>query len=225
MTAYTQQIEVILSALEMQYGKPAFYPSGDPFAELIRTILSQNTSDMNSRPAFTALSTRFKSWDYLIKIDTAELAMIIKQSGLGKVKARRIQQALSAILQKRNNLSLDFLSDMPSDEAREWLKDLPGVGEKTASCVLLFAFGKPVLPVDTHVYRLSKRLELLDSTVRPEQASKLLESIIPSEKVYEFHVLLITHGRKICKARRPLCQACVLRSLCPSVSFFTIISG
>lgn len=225
MTAYAKKIGVILSALEMQYGKPAFYPGGDPIAELIRTILSQNTSDRNSRPAFTALATRFKSWDYLIRIDTAELAMIIKQSGLGRVKARRIQQALSAILEKRNNLSLNFLADMPSDEAREWLKGLPGVGEKTASCVLLFALGKPVLPVDTHVYRLSKRLGLLDSAVRPEQASKLLESIVPSEKVYEFHVLLIAHGRKICKARRPLCQTCVLCSVCPSVSLFSIISG
>lgn len=218
------KIEAILSALEKEYGKSILNPSRDPLAELVRTILSQNTSDKNSKPAFSSLAVHLKSWDDLLKIETDELAMIIKQGGLGKVKARRIQQALSAIKQKRDNLSLDFLAEMPLDKARDWLKDLPGVGEKTASCILLFAFGKPALPVDTHVYRLSNRLGLLEPAIRPDQASRLLESIVPSEKVHEFHVLLISHGRKVCKARHPACRTCVLQSVCPSAPRFLVDS-
>jgi len=145
-----------------------------------------------------------------------EISHSIKAGGLGEVKARYIKQALEEIRRRQDGFELGFLKKLPVDEARDWLRQLPGVGMKTASCVLLFSLGMPALPVDTHVFRVAKRLELIDSKISAEKAHKLLEGLVPPQDVYQFHVLLIEHGRKICKAQRPRCNECVLRGLCSS---------
>ena len=128
----------------------------------------------------------------------------------------RIKAILQAIREKRGSLELDFLRDVPLAEAKAWLRELPGVGPKTAACVLLFSLGRPALPVDTHVYRVARRLGLIDSKVLVEQAHDLLEAKLLPVQVYEFHVYMVEHGRRTCIAQRPRCPQCVLREGCPS---------
>jgi endonuclease III len=212
------QIAAILDLLKQGYGSRQFQPSFEPIAELIQTILSQNTSDHNSRPAFRALKEAFPVWDSLLSAEVEEIAEPIKGGGLGLIKAQRLKQALKEIKSRRGKLDLQFLSDMSVQEARDWLRQLPGVGYKTANCVLLFALGKPALPVDTHIFRVSRRLELIDQKDSPDKAHLVLERLVPKEDVYEFHVLMIEHGRRTCIAQRPRCTQCILKEICPSYS-------
>lgn len=212
------QIKAILDLLKLRYGSREFHPSFEPLAELIQTILSQNTSDHNSRPAFKALRETFSSWDSLLAAEVEDIAEPIKGGGLGLIKSQRIQQALKEIKSRRGKLDLQFLNDMPVEEARDWLRQLPGVGYKTANCVLLFALGKPALPVDTHIFRVSRRLDLIDQKDTLDKAHRLLEVMVPREDIYEFHVLMIEHGRRTCIAQRPRCAQCVLKDICPSFS-------
>jgi endonuclease-3 len=214
-------IKTVIKLLRKQYGRRFLEPNCDPLGELVQTILSQNTSDVNSRPAFMNLITEFKDWENILTADIDAIARPISGGGLGKIKALRIQQSLKRIQEKRGKLDLCFLDDLAIPDARNWLKELPGVGNKTANCVLLFAFGKPALPVDTHIFRVSKRLELLEKKLDLEKAHEVLEKIVPAANVYEFHVLTIEHGRSTCKAQHPLCRICVLQSVCPSYAFFT----
>jgi endonuclease III len=209
-------IRQILILLEQQYGAFDLVPNQDPLAELVKTILSQNTSDSNSRPAFKALAAAFGNWDEVMNADTQTIAHTIKSAGLGQIKANRIQQALREIKLRRGTLQLDFLAGMPVPEARDWLKKLPGVGNKTANCVLLFALGKPALPVDTHIFRVAKRLKLIQEKASLDEAHQILECMIDPAVYYRFHVLIIEHGRKICIARHPRCSRCVLQNICPS---------
>jgi len=183
---------------------------------LVQTILSQNTSDTNSGRAFESLLNSFGSWDKVAGASIRQITGAIKSGGLGEVKAKYIKQALGEIKQRRGGFDLDFLRQLSLEEARNWLLALPGVGMKTASCVLLFSLGVPALPVDTHVFRVARRLGLLGLGVNVERAHRLLEKLVLANEVYEFHILLIEHGRKVCKARNPLCGQCVLCSLCPS---------
>ena len=206
----------VLKFLSVEYGKRQWRPRQSPISVLVQSILSQNTSDRNSGRAFEQLLTSFNGWEDIAGASLDKIADSIKAGGLGEVKARYIKQALEEVRRRRGGLELEFLREMAVDEAREWLKQLPGVGMKTASCVLLFSLGMPALPVDTHVFRVARRLGLVDPRVSVEQAHKLLEGIVPSEDVYQFHVLLIEHGRRICKAQRPRCSECMLRGLCPS---------
>ena len=206
--------------LEKQYGKRELKPHYDPVAELVQTILSQNTSDTNSRPAFTSLTTAFPTWEQVLQATPVELAETIRRGGLAQIKASRIQQSLLEIKRRKGTLDLAFLENIPISEARDWLMQLPGVGSKTASCVLLFALGKPALPVDTHIFRLSKRLGLINNNSSLKDAHIFLESVLPSDLVYEFHVLMIEHGRRICIARHPRCPECILNSMCPSKNIF-----
>jgi endonuclease III len=210
----------ILLLLEERYGKLTLLPTHEPLAELVKTILSQNTSDVNSRPAFQSLISTFGTWEKILTADTGLIAETIKRGGLAQIKAERIQKALQGIKQKRGTLHLDFLADMPVTEAREWLKDLPGVGNKTANCVLLFALGKPALPVDTHIFRVTKRLGLIRNKASLEEAHQSLEKQVNPQDIYEFHVLLIEHGRKTCIAQRPRCLECILKKICPSYKIF-----
>ena len=189
---------------------------GQPVAVLIQTILSQNTSDGNSGRAFASLMTSFASWDEMIEDSIQHIAGAIKCGGLSGVKAKYIQQALSEIKMRQGDFNLDFLKLLPLEEARDWLIELPGVGMKTASCVLLFGLGMPAMPVDTHVFRVARRLRLIDAKTSVGQAHRLLEKLVSAESIYPFHILLIEHGRKTCKARNPLCRDCVLRQTCPS---------
>jgi endonuclease-3 len=210
-------IDLVLERLRAQYGPPRPPQPNDPLAELIQTILSQNTSDANSGRAFEGLTDRFGSWEAIRGASTAEVADAIRSGGLAEVKAPRIKAALEEIHRRQGDLSLDVLRDLDVEEGRAYLTSLGGVGPKTAACVLLFALGKPALPVDTHVYRVSRRLGLIGPKVSAEQAHRDLERAVPAARVYDFHVLLIRHGRQICKAPRPRCSVCPLDEVCPKV--------
>ena len=218
-------IERILDLLIDEYGSHRWQPCHAPLSVLVQTILSQNTSDANSRRAFESLISAFSSWGNVAAADVDEIAVSIRVGGLGKIKARRIKQALGEIQQKRGELELGFLDKLPLAKAREWLRQLPGVGTKTANCVLLFSSGRPALPVDTHIFRVAKRLGLIDSKASIEQAHGLLESLMAPGDVYQFHVLMIEHGRSVCQAQRPQCPQCVLWELCPSYQKFMIKSA
>jgi endonuclease III len=214
-------IKTVLDLLQKQYGQRSSVPSHDPLSELVQTILSQNTSDINSRPAFKALKSTFGDWENILQARTSEIAEVIKSGGLAKIKAERIQQALQKIKERQGKIDLSVLNDLPVPEARQWLKGLPGVGNKTANCVLLFALGKPALPVDTHIYRVSGRLGLISKKTSLDEAHRLLEAIVPQTNIYEFHVLMIEHGRKACIAQRPRCPQCVLKMVCPGFKIYT----
>jgi endonuclease-3 len=183
-------------------------------AELILTILSQNTTDRNSGRAYRQLRATYATWEAVLQAPQAELYETIKVAGLGKLKAERIQRTLQAIQAQRGELSLDFLTDLGLAAARQWLLSIDGVGPKTAACVLLFALGMPALPVDTHVHRVARRLGLIGPKVGAERAHDLLEAALPAEAIYAFHVDLIQHGRRVCHARTPHCHACALSDLC-----------
>jgi len=213
----------VLKLLSGEYGEKRWRARRSPVAVLVQTILSQNTSDRNSERAFEQLLASFDGWERIADASVGRIREVIKAGGLGTVKARYIKQALEEVRRRQGGFELDFLRKLPLDEARDWLRQLPGVGMKTASVVLLFSLGLPALPVDTHVFRVAKRLGLIDSTVSVEKAHRLLDRLVPPQDIYKFHVLLIEHGRKICKAQRPRCRECVLGSLCPSYKKFTAI--
>ena len=218
-----QDIEQVLKLLSAEHGEKRWREGKSPVAVLVQTILSQNTSDRNSERAFGQLLASFNGWEEIADADVGQICEAIKAGGLGAVKARYIKQALEEIRRRQGGFELDFLRTLTLDEARDWLRQLPGVGMKTASVVLLFSLRMPALPVDTHVFRVAKRLGLINSKVSVEKAHRLLEGLVPPQDVYQFHVLLIEHGRKICKAQRPRCRECVLGSLCPSYGKFTAI--
>ena len=207
-------IAKIIDALVSEYGSRHWQPDDSPLNVLVQTILSQNTSDTNSKRAFRSLQAAFPSWEDVASANVSEIADAIRSGGLGEIKAGRIKQALADIQQRRGELELEFLKELPLDEARGWLTQLPGVGTKTANCVFLFSLGRPALPVDTHIHRVAKRLGLIDVKTTVEKAHKLLGSLVPPDKVYQFHVLMIEHGRKVCRAQRPRCAECVLRQRC-----------
>ncbi len=185
-------------------------------AELVLTILSQNTSDANSGRAFMRLLARFPTWEDVMLAPEEALAEAIAVGGLANRKAPTIKAALAQVLRRRGSFDLGFLKELPVPEAKAWLRSLPGVGPKTAACVLMFALGRPALPVDTHVHRVARRLGLTPAGVSPEKAHDILEALLAPDEVYPFHVLLIKHGRRLCRAQRPLCPQCPLRDLCPS---------
>jgi endonuclease III len=210
----------LIDILEKAYGPRLLVPHGDPLGELVQTILSQNTSDANSRPAYRALRRAFPGWEQLLEATPESIAIPIKSGGLAMIKARRIKEALQAILTQTGRLDLDFLKDWPAEKGLAWLKSLKGVGDKTASCVLLFALGKPALPVDTHIFRISKRLGLIPAKANPAEAHLLLIGQVPQDRLYPFHVLMIEHGRRVCHSQKPRCPDCVLGPSCPSSNSF-----
>ena len=207
----------VLARLRAHYGSPAPRRSDGALAELVQTILSQNTSDVNTERAFASLWSRFGDWDAILAAPTPAVADAIRSGGLAEIKAPRIKGVLAAIKDDRGELSLEFLAELPLEEARTYLTSLGGVGPKTAACVLLFALGMPALPVDTHVHRVSKRLGLIGERISAEAAHRLLEAAIPPAEMFDAHMLLIRHGRVICKALRPRCETCPLEDVCPKV--------
>jgi len=209
-------IAEIVQLLSKEYGSITWRSRTDPLSELIVTILSQNTSDHNSRRAFDSLLSRFGSWEAVAGGRVEDIAEAIKLGGLARVKAPRIKEILEQIQAQRGSLDLMFLKKMPVARAKAWLQDLPGVGPKTAACVLLFSLGKPVLPVDTHIHRVAQRLGLIDSRVSAEKAHEILGDMVPARDVYLFHILMIEHGRRVCKAQHPRCRECVLLKGCPT---------
>ena len=206
--------------LARQYGPVEWAPRYDPISELVNTILSQHTSDINSERAFRNLRKRFESFETVAAVDVKEIEEVIRPAGLFRIKASRIKAVLNDILDEVGSLDLSFLSEMPLDDAKIWLRKLNGIGPKTAAIILCFAFGMPAMPVDTHIYRISKRLGFIGSKVSADQAHEILESQVPSENVFAFHMYLISHGRQVCKALRPRCDKCVLAWGCPSSGKF-----
>jgi len=208
-------VERIIEVLEREYGKLEWHPDGKPLAGLVRTILSQNTSDANSKRAFNMLVSTFGSWESVASAPVGDIAYAIREGGLSKIKAPRIKDTLNQIKKEQGHIGLDYLGSLSISEAKDYLLGLPGVGEKTANCVLLFSLGKPCLPVDTHVFRVAKRLGLIDANVSIKKAHYLLQQQLPPSKVYQFHIHMIEHGRKVCHARNPECDRCILKNDCP----------
>lgn len=202
--------------LVARYGERPVRARLDPVAELVSTILSQNTSDRNRDRAFARLRERFPTWEAVRDAPPQEVEEAIRPAGLAALKTPRIQAALRRITAEQGRLNLDFLAAMPLEEARAWLMSLEGVGPKTAAIVLLFAFGRPAFPVDTHIHRVSRRLGLIAPDTTREGAHRQLEALLPPEIYATFHLNLIAHGRETCHPRRPACGACVLVDLCPS---------
>jgi endonuclease III len=183
--------------------------------ELVATVLSQHTSDTNSDRAFAQLKTRFASWEQVADAPVDEVADAIRCGGIANQKARRIQQILAAIEEREGRLDLGRLQDLDDAAVERYLRDLPGVGPKTAACVLAFAMGRPSFPVDTHVHRIARRLGWVPSASTADQAHQILAPRVPPEIRYDLHVAMITHGRTVCRAARPSCGDCVLHDLCP----------
>jgi len=210
-----RKVAAICGRLGRVYG-PVEAPRERPVLDaLVATILSQNTSDTNSHAAFEELLRRFENWDAVRRAPVGKIARAIRNAGLSNRKAPRIKAILKRLYDKRGELSLDFLRRMPTAEALEYLTALDGVGPKTAACVLLFACRKPVLPVDTHVHRVSRRLGLIAAGTNAVKAHEELARLVPPRRVLEFHIQLVRHGRTVCSARRPKCSQCRLLDLCP----------
>jgi len=206
----------IVARLSLLYGEPAWRPHGDPMSELVLTILSQNTSDANSGRAFMRLRSRFGEWEDLLAAQPEEIVQEIQAGGLATIKAPRIKAALQAVYERRGSFDLEFLRETALEEAKAWLRELKGVGPKTAACVLMFALGRPALPVDTHVHRVGQRLGLVPAKAGAAEAHDILEAMLAPDEVYPFHISLIKHGRRICHAQRPLCERCPLLDGCPA---------
>jgi endonuclease III len=211
----------IIARLRADYGEPEWRPHGDATAELVLTLLSQNTSDSNSGRAFSRLLQRFPDWQSVIEAPLPEVEDAIRPGGLAPTKAPRLQAMLAEVKSRTGGFDLSFLADMPVEEAREWLRTLPAVGPKTAACVLLFGLGMPGLPVDTHVFRVAVRLGLVEEKMGPDKAQTFLEALVPPQDHFGFHILLIRHGRHCCSARSPNCGACPLQADCPSAFKFS----
>ena len=208
-----RRLRRITDRLANEYGRPALRPHRAPVDELVLTVLSQNTNDRNRDVAYFRLRERFPSWDAVAEAPVEEVEDAIRPGGLAPTKSVRIKQILEAI----GDDDLLWLADAPLDEARAYLCALPGVGRKTAACVLLFSFGRPDVPVDTHVYRVGGRLGLWPRKAPLVAAHDELARLVgdDGEFAYEAHVLLIRHGRRTCVARAPRCAECPLRRMCP----------
>lgn len=189
----------------------------DPLEELILTVLSQNTSDVNRDRAYAAMRRRYPTWDQLAEADPEELADTIRPGGLANTKAPRILAILHEIREREGgSLDLSWMRRAHSKRVRDYLLSLPGVGPKTAACVLAFSLGRPALPVDTHVFRVARRLGFLDDRADAARAHVVMEEVVPARLRIGMHVGMIRLGRTICRAGRPACEVCPLQDLCPT---------
>jgi endonuclease-3 len=204
----------ISALLRETYGYPKWRQHLPPVDEMVNTILSQNTSDTNRDMAFGRLTERFDSWEAVRDADLNDVIDAIRPAGLANQKGPSIQRALHHLTETQGKITLDFITDMPVDEAKKQLTSIKGIGPKTAAIILLFAFNKPAFPVDTHVHRVSRRLGLIGKKTSREKAHDELEKIVPPEDFYPFHLNMIRHGREICNARNPRCGFCPLQNEC-----------
>jgi len=201
-----------------RYGPFEEEPRLDPAHEAVFTILSQHTSDINSSRAFRFLMDRFGSLEAVARGDEAKIEEAISPGGLAKVKAPRIKLFLNRVLELNGSLDLSFLREMPLVEAKAWLRQLPGIGPKSAGIILNFSLGMPAMAIDTHIYRVCQRLRFIGPKVTVDKAHEIMEAKVPPEQVFQFHIAIINHGRRVCKAQRPLCAECVVAEGCPSRS-------
>ena len=213
-----RRVRAIRDRLRLVYGIPLAKPHGHPIAELILTVLSQSTNDRNRDVAYLALCERFPAWEQVRDAPVDEIEQAIRPGGISRVKSARIRSILSSITDTApgGELSLDWLEQLSVPEAQRYLCSLPGVGRKTAACVLLFALGMRDLPVDTHVSRVGSRLGLFRPGAPFVELHDTLLAITPPGDELELHLNLLRHGRRTCSARRPDCAACALRRMCPS---------
>jgi len=211
-------VRAIRDRLRLLYGIPRASPHGHPIAELVLTVLSQSTNDRNRDVAYLGLRARFTSWEAVRDAPEEEIEAAIRPGGISKVKSVRIKAILSAISETApgGELSLDWLASLPVAEAQQYLCALPGVGRKTAACVLLFALGMRDVPVDTHVSRVGTRLGLFRGGAPFEELHDTMLAITPPGEELELHLNLLRHGRRTCHARWPACRECALRRMCPS---------
>lgn len=204
----------VLQLLDDVYGHPVWEPRYPPVDELVYTILSQNTTDANTVRSFGELRERYATWADVRDAPVEDVEKAISHGGLAPTKAPRIKAVLAALGDGQPDLSV--LDGMDDETALDYLTGLPGVGPKTAACVLMFSLGRPVIPVDTHVHRVSRRLGLLGPKVSAEAAHPILTELAGPEHVYALHVNMVLHGRRVCRARRPACHLCALAGICPS---------
>jgi endonuclease-3 len=209
-----KQYAQVAEILEDVYGYPTWRPHLSPVDELVSTILSQNTNDTNRDRAFDSLTRRFPSWEAVRDAPDDDVIEAIRSAGLSNQKGPRIQAALRYITETQGDITLDFLADMNVPQAKAWLTGIKGIGPKTAAIILLFAFGKPAFPVDTHGHRVTQRLGLIGPQTSAEQAHEELEKIIPPEQFLAAHLNIIRHGREVCHARHPNCEECPLTVYC-----------
>jgi endonuclease-3 len=190
----------------------------------VLTVLSQNTSDANSGRAFRELKQRFPTWDEVADAPVDDIAAAIRAGGIAEVKSRRIRQILREIESRERRIDLSGLRMMDDEAATEYLVSLPGVGAKTAACVLVFSLGRNAFPIDTHVHRVIRRLGWIGEKDSPEQAHRTIAPRIPPEIRYDLHMAFIRHGREVCKPRHPRCSTCVLFDVCDAGPMF-VASG
>lgn len=209
-----RQVKYVTQNLEATYGIPVNHRPDDPLDELILTILSQSTTDINSHRAFENLKKRFPNWESARRARASSIVAAIKSGGLANAKSVVIKNALNEIKLRRGELDLSFLQTAPIEEAREFLTSLKGIGPKTAACVLLFACNREIFPMDTHILRVTKRLGLIPEKCSDQQAHELMEKLVPPGKHYSLHVNLIRHGRQICRPQNPKCDKCPLIEHC-----------
>ncbi|HEU5318578.1 MAG TPA: endonuclease III [Chloroflexota bacterium] len=208
------RVGAIERRLREAFGSPRRRPPGPAAEELVSTVLSQHTTGPNSDRALASLRERFPAWDDVADADSAEIAACIRSAGLANQKAPRIKAMLAAVRDERGTIELDFLRDLAVDEAMAWLRRLPGVGQTTAACLLLFGLDRPAMPVDTGIARVAARLGLVPSGAPGDLTQRVLQEGVRPERVYALHVNLIHHAREICRPRDPLCGACPINDLC-----------
>ncbi len=214
------QLANAVAVLDDFYGRPVLSPRYPPVDELVFTVLSQNTADINTERSFAALKARFPDWESARDAQVDQIEQAIALGGLAHTKAPRIKRILEALSAPTGQPDLGVLDGMNDADAQAFLTGLPGVGPKTAACVLLFSLERPVMPVDTHVYRVARRLGIIAAKVTAEQAHPLLTELAGPQdaaQIYAVHVDFVRHGRRICHARRPACGECPLAGMCPSV--------
>lgn len=213
-TLSDKPVNYIIQNLERAYGVPENRRSSDPLDMLIKIILSQATSDTNSHRTFAALKKRFPTWDKLLRARTSTVADTIRSGGLANQKALVIKSVLRQIKEERGTLDLDFLHDLNAAEATRYLSQFRGIGPKTVACTLLFACRKEVFPLDTHIFRILRRVGLIPQKCTDARAHEIMNRTVPAGKFYSFHVNLVRHGRTICRPRDPLCERCPIVEYC-----------
>jgi endonuclease III len=207
-------VRAIRDRMRELYGKPRWEPHGHPIAELVRTILSQNTNDTNRDIAYDRLRERFPTWEQVRDAPLSEIKDAVRPAGLAETKAPSIREALRRATRNAGEPDLDWLAEADRADALTYLTALPGVGRKTAACVMIFALGRPEIPVDTHVYRVGGRLGLFRERASFDEAHDEMLRVTDPEDAYELHINLIRHGRSVCRPR-PRCEVCALRRMCP----------
>ena len=207
-------LRYVIQNLEATFDEPQLKQKSAPLDMLVKIILSQATTDVLSAQTFAALKKRFKTWEKVLAADESEIAETIKLGGLANQKSKVIKDLLSQIKEQHGSLDLNFLQDLPNGEAAEYLQQFRGIGPKTVACTLLFACHKDIFPLDTHIFRVLRRVGIVPNKCSDARAHEILDKIVPAGKFYSLHVNLIRLGRKICRPKEPLCERCPIVEYC-----------